>query len=78
MALHLADFFIIQAAITIAFHLLEHGDDAAVELGFVDHAVGVKIEHLKPFILAAGESFKADHTIVVDVELFCHELAALM
>ena len=41
MALHFADFFIIQAAITIAVHLLEHGGDAAVELGFVDHAVGV-------------------------------------
>jgi hypothetical protein len=78
MALHLADFFIIQAAITIAVHLLEHGDDATVKLGFVDHAVGVKIEHLKPFILAAGEFFKTDHTIIVDVELFCHELAALM
>ena len=70
MALHLADFFIIQAAITIAVHLLEHGDDAAVKLGFVDYAVGVKIEHLKPLILAAGEFFKADHTIVSDIELF--------
>ena len=78
MALHLANFFIIQAAITIAVHLLEHGNDAAVKLGFVDHAVGVKIKHLKPLILAAGEFFKADHTIIIDVELFCHELAALM
>ena len=78
MALHLADFFIIQAAITIAVHLLEHGNDAAVKLGFVDHAVGVKIKHLKPLILAAGEFFKADHTIIIDVELFCHELVALM
>ncbi len=53
MALHLADFFIIQVAITIAVYLLEHGDDAAVKLGFVDHAVGVKMEHLKLFILVA-------------------------
>ena len=78
MALHLADFFIIQAAITIAVHLLEHGDDVAVKLGSVDHAVGVKVEHLKPFILTAGEFFKADYIIVVDVELFCHELPTLM
>ena len=78
MALHLTDFFVIQGAITISVHLLEHGDDSAVKLGFVDHAVGVKIEHLRVFILAAGEFFKADHTIIVDVELFCHELAALM
>ena len=78
MALHLADFFIIQAAITIAVHLLKHRDDAAVKLGYVDHAVGVKIEHLKLFFLATGEVFNANHTIIVDVELFCHELAALM
>ena len=52
MALYLADFFIIQAANTIAVHFLEHGDDAAAKLGFVDHAVGAKIEHLKPFILS--------------------------
>ena len=70
--LNLVDFSIIQTAITIAVHLPEHGDDTAVELGFVDHAVGVKIEHLKPFILAAGEFFKVDNTIIVDVELFCH------
>ena len=70
MALYLADFFIIQAAITIAVHFLEHGDDAAVKLGFVEHAVGVKIKHLTPFILAAGEFFKADHTIIIDVEFF--------
>ena len=70
MALYLADFFIIQAAITIAVHLLEHGDDAAIKLGVVDHTVGVKVEHLKLFILVAGEFFKADHTIIVDVEFF--------
>ena len=78
MALHLADFSIIQVAIIIAVHLLEHGDDTAVKLGFVDHAVGVKIKHLKPFILAAGEFFKADHTVIIDVEFFGHELVALM
>ena len=78
MALYLADFFIIQAAITIIVHFLEHGDDAAVKLGFVDHVVGVKIKHLKPFILTAGELSKADHAIIIDVELFCHELVALM
>ena len=77
MALHLADFFIIQAAITIAVHLLEHRDDAAVKLGLVDHAVGVKIKHLKPLILAAGEFFKADHTIIIDVELFGMNLSRL-
>ena len=54
MVLHLADFFIIQAAITIAVHLFEHRDNAAVKLGFVDN------------------------NIIIDVELFCHELAALM
>ena len=78
MALHLAGFYIIQAAITIAVHLLEHGDDAAVKLGVVDHAVGVKIKNLKLFILAAGEFFKADHTIIIDVEFFGHEFVALM
>ena len=65
MALHLADFLIIQAAITIAVHLFEHSNDAAVKLGFVDHVVGVKIKHLKPFILAAGEFFKAVPLVAV-------------
>ena len=78
MALHITDFSIIQAAVTIAVHPFEHGDDAAVKLGFVDHAVGVEITHLKPFILAAGEFFKADHTIIIDVEFFGHEFVALM
>ena len=78
MALHLADFSIIQVAIIIAVHLLEHGDDTAVKLGFVDHAVGVKIKHLKLHSLAAGELLKADNTIISDIEIFCNELVALM
>ncbi len=78
MAFDLADFFIIQAAITIAVHLREHGDDAAGKLGFVDHAVGVKVKHLKPFILTTGEFFKADHTTIIEVGLFCHERVALI
>ena len=54
MALYLTDFFIIQAAITIAVHILEHRHNAALKLDFVNNAVAVKIE------------------------LFCHELAALL
>jgi hypothetical protein len=69
MALHLADFYIIQAAITMAAHLLEHGDNTAVKLGFVDYAVGVKIEHLKALFLVAGKFVKGDHTVIFDVEL---------
>ena len=61
MTLHLADFFIIQAAITIAVHPLEHRDNAAVKLSFVDHAIAVK---------AASEFFKADDAIIIDVKLF--------
>ena len=37
-------FFIIQAAITIAVHILEHRHNAALKLDFVDHAVAVKNE----------------------------------
>jgi hypothetical protein len=74
MALHLDDFFIIQAAITIAVNLFEHRDKAAVKLGFVDHAVTVKIEYLKAFISAAGEFFKDYHAIIIDVELFAMNL----
>ena len=44
MTLHLVDFFIIQAAITIVVHFLEHRDNAAVKLGFVDNAIAVKVE----------------------------------
>ena len=44
MTLHLVDFFIIQAATTIADHLLEHRDNAAVKLGLVDHAIAVKVK----------------------------------
>ena len=58
-----ANFFIIQAAITIAVHLLEHRENAAAQLSFVDHAIAVK---------AASEFFKAAHVIIIDVDLFCH------
>ena len=44
MALHLADFFIIQAAITIAVHLLEHRYNAALKHGFIDHAIIIDVD----------------------------------
>ena len=50
MTLNLVDFYITQAAITIAVHLIEHRDNAAFKFSFVDHAIAVKIEHLKAFI----------------------------
>ena len=43
MTSHLVDFFIIQAAITIAVHRPKHRDNAAVKLGFVDHATAVEV-----------------------------------
>ena len=42
--LHLAGSFIIQAAITIAVHILEHCHNASVKLDFVDHAVTIDVE----------------------------------
>ena len=65
---NLVDFFIIQAAITIAVHLFEHRDNVAVKLGFVGYAIVVK---------SAGDFFKADHAIIIDVELFAINLPRL-
>ena len=48
MTLHLVDLFFIQAAITIAVHLLEHSDNAAFKLGFVDHAIIIDVELFWP------------------------------
>ena len=62
MTLNLVDFFIIQAAITIAIHPLEHRDNAVVKLSFVDHAIAVE---------AVSVFFKADYVIIIDVKLFC-------
>ena len=51
MNINLVDFFIIQAAITIAVHLLEYLNNAAAKLGFVDHGIAIKVEQLKAFFL---------------------------
>ena len=67
MRLNLVDFFVIQAAVTIAVHFFEHRDNAAVKLGFVDHAIAVK---------AASDFFKADHAIIIDVDFFAMSLPA--
>ena len=77
MTLHLVDFSVTQAAITIAVHLLEHRDNAAVKLGFIDHAIAVKVEHLKAFILAVSKFFAAGHNIIIDAEFFAMNLPRL-
>ena len=44
IALHFADFFMIQVAITIAVHLLEHCDNKALKLGFINHAIIIDVD----------------------------------